>query len=172
MTSHETLEKFLSKETPKTHYKTSSMETEVPGWAFFEGTMLDERGSRYYWVVRDDGSVVTEDRLGELGKIYRSLEVLNKAQNDETISSIAVALLVSNELLISDFQSEELGGAFEGNPITAAKMTKTHNEGRLVFWTRTVQRNTYYTRHEITIPPSYKVTHQKSRPDIKLIERQ
>lgn len=141
---------------------------EIEGWTFFRTVHVDARdaGPEFY-VVRDDGTVVTDDPAAGLGQIARSMDVLDR--EDPPVSKLAraaVALLTNQRPVEGDEVDRWAeSGHQPGADVRAPGITRTNGGLVLTAWTRSTGRGIYFTELEVTIAPGYEVEWEEHHPE-------
>lgn len=141
----------------------------APGWTLFAGENQDVRHGRvHYWVVRADGSVVTEDPRAELSRAYRSLEAVRPAPlaSPEDLAWLAVALLLENRRLLDQRRYQQLSGLFEGDALAPPQLVRQGDGATLVFWV-SVGHGLHMDRYELQISADYEVTISMTSPQLR-----
>jgi len=149
------------------------LEFRVPGWHFFQGEAVEEPDTRFYWVVREDGTVVREVQPGELATILRSLGLpaATPARAPDELAAIAVCLLAEGERLIETEEAAQLTTQFERNVLFAPQLEPpgaTAGAGAtLRFWTMRLGRNMTLRRYQVTVPLTGPVTFTSEAPPLR-----
>jgi hypothetical protein len=167
------LKRHLRASLPGAKFFIEQLPVSVPGWTLFAGEDQDVRhGSLCYWVVRANGSVVTEEPLAELSRAYRSLEAVRPAPlaSPEDLSWIAVALLDRDQQLLDRRRHQQLRGLYDSDELAPPQLMRHGDWATLVFWV-TVGRGRQWGRYELQISADYQVTVSVTSPQLPQRDR-
>ncbi len=169
MGHRDALNKHLASRQPGESFTIAPIELKLGDWSFFEGTQDDTRdGETFCWVVRPDGTVVTDKAAEELGRIYRSVSLVAKPEgtSTETVAHAALCLFAQDVALISGEDVQEWNQGLTGDPLAAPAISRSGKGVRLVFWDRSMGRNLEFTRHEVEVSIDYAVSHKQATPSL------
>lgn len=120
----------------------------VEGWTFFKVSLKgDHDGGPYYMVVKDDGTIIKEDRERELASVLTQL--LAKGESAERMASAAMMLLQPDSCRLSSAARIEQMKRFTDDERLVPPAYDAP-QGTLTFWTETLGRSSDHTHYKIT----------------------
>lgn len=127
----------------------------IEGWTFFEVIQVGVHDAKpRYYVVREDGTVVTGDPVAELERIARSMEVLEREDPPASKLAGAAAALLSDGTRLVDADSVDRWSDHDTDvDLSAPEITPTNGGLTLTFWVRSTGRGIYFSEFEVTIGP-------------------
>lgn len=131
----------------------------VDGWAFFRVIPNVTDTNPTIEVVREDGTVVTEDPEGELGEIYRTMGVLEDDDPDgPTLVRIARTLLATQLRPVLDFvTAEHLAEKYSTEDVSSPSVEETQDGMVITFWGEEPGGMSVLYRCVLRIDPEYTV---------------
>jgi hypothetical protein len=155
------LKRHLTADLPLARFYLRQLPFTAPGYTLFAGENRSVRhGWVNYWVVRDDGGVVTTDPLAELSHAYRSLEAAGPEPmaSPEELAWLAVALLERDTLLFDQQDYDGFTQRYDVGELAPPQLVGQGDAVLLVFWVYTAGRGMGMNRYELRISADYEVT--------------
>lgn len=130
------LRDYLDAEAFGSEFTLNRLDLGVDGWAFFRVIPNVTDTDPAIEVVREDGTVVTEDQEAELGKIYRTIGVHEDEDPDgPTLVRIARALLATQLRPVLDFvTAEHLAEKYSTADVSSPSVEATPDGRVITFW--------------------------------------
>lgn len=155
------LKRHLSVTLPFARFYLKQLPFSAPGYTLFAGEDRSVRhGHVSYWVVRDEGRVVTTDPLAELSHAYRSLGAARPEPqaSPEELAWLAVALLERNTLLFDQRDHQQFTERYDVGELAPPQLMRQGDATLLVFWVYTAGRGMSMNRYELQISADYEVS--------------
>ena len=169
MAHRDALDAYLNKVSPGIGFRIEPVVLEIPGWALFTGAQLDVRDDLpFFWVVRDDGRVVVENREAELASMYRSFALLTNpdAHPPETLGMMATWLLGKGAKVLKGAQHARFAPMYDDGLLTLPTKVLNGDIYRLTFWSVVFERGPIFQKWQITVAKDYAVKVDIETPDL------
>lgn len=153
------LRDYLDAEAFGSEFTLNRMDFGVDGWAFFRVIPNVTDTEPTIEVVRENGTVVTEDPEAELGEIYRTMGVHEDEEPDgPTLVRIARALLATQLRPVLDFvTAERLAEKYSTEDVSSPSVEETPDGTVITFWGEEPGGVSVLYRCVLRINPEYAV---------------
>lgn len=154
------LREHLATVRPALEYNIRPMRIGIDGWRFFDAIPMEVNDATpSFFVVREDGTVLTGDPAATLEQVVRSMDLLEREEIPTAKLARAAAAMLSDGAYLVDKDAVERwsDSGHQDVDLHVPEVTATNGGLVLTFWVYTAGRGISFSEFEVSIYPDYQV---------------